>query len=320
MTEKTGTEISEVMDNDFKYSKDDICKICGVSERTFSNFLASQILTEQDFISVGARHKKLYKENVLKQFQAWLMKNQINQGIQIEQIKNNIGRVSDIENFKYSKEDICNLCGVSDTTFERFLASSQASVMEAIAERDFIIVGPRNKHYYNENVLKQFQAWLMKNQINQGVQVRQVKANVENNVKLGLSFQEIVASGNIEAMRELTTFAMNACAEVARNKQLEAEKKALEEKGKQLMLDYQNEKKEHQKDKELVLHKYLTATQIKDAIWKEYGKRIIVSKIIKRIPIEDNDILYKPFMNGNYTGQQPVYHPNVLDKICEIME
>ena len=159
----------------------------------------------------------------------------------------------------------------------------------------------------------------MKNQINQGVQVRQVKANIENNVKLGLSFQEIVASGNIEAMKELTNFAMNACAEVARNKQLEAEKKALEEQGKQLMLDYQNEKKERQKDKELVLHKYLTATQIKDTIWKEYGKRIIVSKVIKRVPIEDNDILYKPFINGNYTGQQPVYHPNVLDKIREII-
>ena len=104
--------------------------------------------------------------------------------------------------------------------------------------------------------------------------------------------------------------------EIAR---LEAEKKALEEQGKQLMLDYQNEKKEHQKDKELVLHKYLTATQIKDAIWKEYGKRIIVSKVIKRIPIDDDDILYKPFMNGNYTGQQPVYHPNILDKIREII-
>ena len=216
--------------------------------------------------------------------------------------------------FKYSKDDILQMCSVSERTFRSFLA------MQPIAQQDFTSIGPRNKHYYNENVLKQFQAWLMKNQINQGVQVNQVKANVENNVKLGLSFQEIVASGNIEAMKELTTFAMNACAEVARNKQLEAEKKALEEQGKQLMLDYQNEKKEHQKDKELVLHKYLTATQIKDAIWKEYGKRIIVSKIIKRIPIEDNDILYKPFMNGNYTGQQPVYHPNVLDKIREIME
>lgn len=241
MTEKIGTEISEAIDNDFKYSKDDICKMCGVAEKTFRRYLAvtraspMSPITERDFTSIGSSHKQFYNENVLKQFQAWLMKNQINQGVQIEQVKNNIGKVSDIESFKYSKEDICNLCGVIDRTFERFLASSPSSAMRAIAERDYIIVGPRNKHFYNENVLKQFQAWLMKNQINQGVQVKQVKANVENNVKLGLSFQEIVASGNIEAMKELTTFAMNACAEVARNKQLEAEKKALEEQGKQLI-------------------------------------------------------------------------------------
>ena len=57
MTEKTGTEISEAMDNDFKYSKDDICKICGVVEKTFRRYLASQILTEQDFISIGSSHK-----------------------------------------------------------------------------------------------------------------------------------------------------------------------------------------------------------------------------------------------------------------------
>ena len=82
---------------------------------------------------------------------------------------------------------------------------------------------------------------------------------------------------------------------------------------------YQTEKQEHQKDKELVLHKYLTATQIKETILKEYGKNIVVSKAVQRIPLEDNDILYKPFKNGDYTGQQPVYHPNVLDKIREIL-
>ena len=82
---------------------------------------------------------------------------------------------------------------------------------------------------------------------------------------------------------------------------------------------YQNEKAEHQKDKELVTHKYLTATQIKETIRKEYGKNIVVSKAIKRIPLDDNDILYKPFRNENFTGQQPVYHPNVLDKIREIL-
>ena len=82
---------------------------------------------------------------------------------------------------------------------------------------------------------------------------------------------------------------------------------------------YQTEKAEHHKDKELVTHKYLTATQIKETIWKEYGKNIVVSKAVKRIPLDDNDILYKPFRNENFTGQQPVYHPNVLDKIREIL-
>ena len=82
---------------------------------------------------------------------------------------------------------------------------------------------------------------------------------------------------------------------------------------------YQTEKAEHQKDKELVMHKYLTATQIKETIRKEYGKNIVVSKAVKRIPLDDNDILYKPFRNENFTGQQPVYHPNVLDKIREIL-
>ena len=82
---------------------------------------------------------------------------------------------------------------------------------------------------------------------------------------------------------------------------------------------YQTEKAEHQKDKELVTHKYLTATQIKETIWKEYGKNIVVSKAVKRIPLDDNDILYKSFRNENFTGQQPVYHPNVLDKIREIL-
>lgn len=127
----------------------------------------------------------------------------------------------DINEFQYSKEDICNMCNVSSKTFERFLAETPVS------NRDFIILGSSHKKFYNENVLKQFQLWLMKNQVNQGTQVETVKNNIESNIKIGLTFQEIVNSGNIEAMKELTTFAMNACAEVARNKQLESENKLL---------------------------------------------------------------------------------------------
>ena len=61
----------------------------------------------------------------------------------------------------------------------------------------------------------------------------------------------------------------------------------LEAQNKQLLIDFQNEKAEHQKDKELVTHKYLTATQIKEIIRKEYGKNIVVSKAVKRIPLAD---------------------------------
>ena len=127
----------------------------------------------------------------------------------------------DTNEFQYSKEDICNMCNVSARTFDNFIA------LQPMAKRDFISTGSSHKKFYNENVLKQFQLWLMNNQVNQGVQVETVKSNLETGFQVGLTFQEIVNSGNIEAMKELTTLAMNACAEVARNKQLESENKLL---------------------------------------------------------------------------------------------
>ena len=66
MTEKTGTEINEAMDNDFKYSKDDICKICGVVEKTFRRYLAETSMSNRDFMIVGSSHKQFYNERTRK--------------------------------------------------------------------------------------------------------------------------------------------------------------------------------------------------------------------------------------------------------------
>ena len=200
-------------------------------------------------------------------------------------------------------KEVAEICGVTEKTV-RENAKTFGKVFENGKPTD-----------WTEEELKKVQLVLIKNTQSRGnaSTIGNVVEEAASNALLGgLTFQEIVNSGNIEAMKELTTFAMNACAEVARNKQLEAQNK-------QLLIDYQNEKAEHQKDKELVTHKYLTATQIKETIRKEYGKNIVVSKAVKRIPLDDNDILYKPFRNENFTGQQPVYHPNVLDKIREIL-
>ena len=197
-------------------------------------------------------------------------------------------------------KEVAQICGVTEKTVYNN-ANKANVVLEHGKAKD-----------WTEDELKRLQLVLMKNQVNQGTQVSIVKSTVETGFQSGLTIQELIRSGNVEAIKEFTQMAIEAAEQ--QNALIESQKQN------QLLLEqYQNEKSEHQKDKELVLHKYLTATQIKETIFKEYGKNIVVSKAVQRIPLDDNDILYKPFTNGNYTGQQPVYHPNVLDKIREIL-
>ena len=197
-------------------------------------------------------------------------------------------------------KEVAQICGVTEKTVYNN-ANKANVVLEHGKAKD-----------WTEDELKRLQLVLMKNQVNQGTQVSIVKSTVETGFQSGLTIQELIRSGNVEAIKEFTQMAIEAAEQ--QNALIESQKQN------QLLLEqYQNEKQEHQKDKELVLHKYLTATQIKETIFKEYGKNIVVSKAVQRIPLDDNDILYKPFKNGDYTGQQPVYHPNVLDKIREIL-
>ena len=45
----------ELVSNEYKYTKEDICSICNCSARTFESF-APQPIAERDFISVGSSH------------------------------------------------------------------------------------------------------------------------------------------------------------------------------------------------------------------------------------------------------------------------
>lgn len=207
-------------------------------------------------------------------------------------------------------KEVASICGVTEKT-----------VYNNVSKANVVLEQGKTKDWTEEE-LKRLQLVLMRNATNAGGQQTEnsiVKSTVESTFQSGLTIQELIRSGNVEAIKEFTQMAIEAAEQ--RNALVESQKqnKLLLEQKEQLELDYQNEKEEHQKDKELVLHRYLTATQIKETILKEYGKNIVVSKMVKRIPLDDNDILYKPFRNGNFTGQQPVYHPNVLDKIREIL-
>ena len=207
-------------------------------------------------------------------------------------------------------KEVAQICGVTEKT-----VYNNANKANVIFEHG------KSKDWTEEE-LKRLQLVLMKNASNAGGQQTEgsvVKSTVESTFQSGLTIQELIRSGNVEAIKEFTQMAIEAAEK--HNALIESQKqnKLLLEQKEQAEANYNAEKQEHQKDKELVTHKYLTATQIKETILKEYGKKIIVSKAVKRIPLDDNDILYKPFKNGDFTGQQPVYHPNVLDKIREIL-
>ena len=116
---------------------------------------------------------------------------------------------------KMTTKEVAEICGVTERT------------VSGNAKKAGVILENGKSHSWTEEELKRLQLVLMKNQVNQGTQTDIVKSSLETGFKVGLTFQEIVNSGNIEAMKELTTLAMNACMEVARNKKLEAENKLL---------------------------------------------------------------------------------------------
>ena len=114
-------------------------------------------------------------------------------GMEVLEIKNE--ELANSE-YKYSKEDICSICNVGHAAFERFASLP-------MRERDFISVGSSHKKLYTETVLQKFQAWLMKNQANQGKSSEVVKQATSQAVEKDLVITEVIKSGNQEAFDQL---------------------------------------------------------------------------------------------------------------------
>lgn len=132
---------------------------------------------------------------------------------------NNLDNVCEEEKW-YSVDDILSICNSSLRTFRNFSCATAftSENMKTTAH---------NKKYYTETVLKQFQAWLMKNQANQGSSPEIVKQQVENAVVQDLALKEIIASGNVEAMKCLMEHYVNETAQIQKVKELEQQNKQL---------------------------------------------------------------------------------------------
>ena len=95
-------------------------------------------------------------------------------------------------------KEVAQICGVTEKTIYNN-AQKANIVMEHGKAKD-----------WTEEELKKLQVVLMKNQINQGTQVTMVKSTVETGFQSGLTLQELIRAGNVEAIQEFTQMAIDA--------------------------------------------------------------------------------------------------------------
>ena len=128
-------------------------------------------------------------------------------------------------NLWYTVKDMCDICNVDRRTWVNFKKSNCES---DFAVRRNLQEGDKNVEYYPEAVLKQFQAWLMRNQANQGKSSDVVKAAATTAVSNDIALREIINSGNVEAIRCLMEHYVAETAAIGEAKRLQQQNQQLQ--------------------------------------------------------------------------------------------
>lgn len=95
-------------------------------------------------------------------------------------------------------KEVAKICGVTDRT------------VSGNAKKAGVVLENGKTHDWTEEEVKRLQLVLMGNQVKQGVQVETVKSTVASSFKAGLTIQELIRSGNVEAIKEFTQMAIEA--------------------------------------------------------------------------------------------------------------
>ena len=108
------------------------------------------------------------------------------------------------EDYIYSAKEIWELCNTSKQTWYNFVAEFLFAT-SGEQKKDYLEEHPSRSggNRYTEKTLKAFQAWLMKNQANQGRASEVVKQATTQAVEKDLVITEVIKSGNQEAFDQL---------------------------------------------------------------------------------------------------------------------
>ena len=132
-------------------------------------------------------------------------------------------------------EEIYTTANSSRRTWDNFIAdirnaisqkSNSSYAIDCITKN--CITGAHNIKYYHSKVEEAFQAWLMKNQANQGRSSQVVKQATTQAVEKDLVIIEVIKSGNVEAFNQLMNQYKLAFDTAQENKRLLEQTKQME--------------------------------------------------------------------------------------------
>ena len=132
-------------------------------------------------------------------------------------------------------EEIYTTANSSRRTWDNFIAdirnaisqkSNSSYVIDCITKN--CITGAHNIKYYHPKVEEAFQAWLMKNQANQGRASATIKEATTQAVEKDLVITEVIKSGNVEAFNQLMNQYKLAFDTAQENKRLLEQAKQME--------------------------------------------------------------------------------------------
>ena len=132
-------------------------------------------------------------------------------------------------------EEIYTTANSSRRTWDNFIAdirnaisqkSNSSYAIDCITKN--CITGAHNIKYYHPKVEEAFQAWLMKNQANQGRASDTIKETTTQAVEKDLVITEVIKSGNVEAFNQLMNQYKLAFDTAQENKRLLEQTKQME--------------------------------------------------------------------------------------------
>ena len=157
----------------------------------------------------------------------------------LELVKSNESKPKNVEEAIKSgwrtAEEIYTTADSSKRSWDRFIADVRNAIskkpnfscaIDGTTEK--CITGVHNTKYYHPKVEEAFQAWLMKNQANQGRASQVVKQTTTQAVEKDLVITEVIKSGNVEAFNQLMNQYKLAFDTAQENKRLLEQTKQME--------------------------------------------------------------------------------------------